>query len=170
MEIADSAGSDQARRCKIKSDALRLLSFSPRSVVELRQRLLMKKYPESDIDEVIALFQKQGLLNDEKFARLYANSKVHSKPVGRRQLAIDLKRKGLSPELIEKSLSNLPDYDEKSAARELVARRFERMSGISGERKKARLFGFLKRRGFSQEVIYSVLTDLFKGDAANESF
>jgi regulatory protein len=150
--------------CKIKSDALRLLSFSPRSVAELKQRLKTKRYPDALIEEAVTLLTKQGLLNDEQFARLYANSKIHTKPVGRKKLETELKRKGLAPDLVQKSLESLSDYDEKQAARDLVARRFERMSDLPKEKKKARLFGFLARRGFSQNVIFLVLEELFRGE------
>ena len=151
---------------KVKSDALRLLAVSPRSVEELRGRLKLKKHPDPAIETVLELLKKQGFLNDQKFAELYAGSRVNARPVGRRQLEMDLKKKGLSSEVIGGALSNLQDYDEKEAVRKLAQSRFSRMTGISPEKKKARLFGFLKRRGFSNDIIFSVLSELVK--EANE--
>ena len=49
---------------KIKSDALRLLSFRPRSEKELRQRLKLKKHPAPLIEEVLDLLKRQGMLDD----------------------------------------------------------------------------------------------------------
>ena len=154
---------------KAKSDALRLLSFRPRSVAELRQRLKLKKYPESIIAPVIELLQKQHLLDDEKFAKLFANSRVNSRPAGKRQIELDLKKKGLPGDLIRRTMESLTDYDEKKTARDLVRRKKQKMSGVSDEKKKARLFGFLQRRGFSSGVIFSVLSELFAEAAADES-
>jgi regulatory protein len=147
---------------RIKADALRLLSFKPRSRDELRRRLQIKKYPSELVEEVIGLLTRQGLLNDEKFAKLMVDSLVHSRPTGRRQMAIELKKKGLSSELINKTLEEAGEYDEKKAARDLVFSRFSKMTGVSRETKKSRLYGFMRRRGFSNDVIFSVLTDLFK--------
>ena len=147
---------------KARSDALKLLSFSPRSVAELTKRLQVKRYPQDIIDRVVEQFKKQGLLDDEKFARLYASSRVHSKPVGKRQLELELKRKGLPADLVKESVEGLQDYDERAAALEIAGRRLEKMAGISTEKKKARLFGFLARRGFAQGTVYSVLEELFK--------
>ena len=132
----------------------------PRSVEELRHRLKLKKHPAASIEPVIELLKKQGLLNDEKFAKLFAGSLVHSKPVGRRQIERDLKKKGVSSAVIQDTLSNFKDYDEREAARKLVENRFRRMSGLTAEKKKTRLFGFLKRRGFSNEAIFSALSSL----------
>ncbi|MGH7197755.1 MAG: regulatory protein RecX [Candidatus Omnitrophota bacterium] len=149
---------------KIKTDALRLLSFRPRSVAELRQRLKMRRYPAGAVENVIDMLTRQGLLNDEKFVKLFAQSRISTRPVAKRQLEIDLKKKGLSKELIGTALADLKDYDEKAAARELVFRRFEKMGNIPDEKKRSRIYGFLKRRGFDNDTIFSVLDGLFKDD------
>ena len=147
---------------KAKSDALRLLSVRPRSVEELRGRLRLKRYADPVISLVLASFEKQGLLNDEKFAKLFAQSRLYSRPVGKRELEFELRKKGLSKPLISQTLENLGEYDEVETARQLVFTRFHKMTGISEEKKKARLFGFLKRRGFSSTAIFSALAKLFK--------
>ena len=146
---------------KAKSDALRLLTFSARSVEELRSRLKMKRFGAEIIDDVVESFQKQGLLNDEKFAELYANSRVYTRPTGKRQVETDLKKKGVPSKIISETLAKMSDYDEKKAARDLVYGRFQKMTGVSREKKKARLFAFLKRRGFDTNIIFKVLSELF---------
>lgn len=160
--VADTAA--DSALLKAKSDALRLLSIRPRSIDELKSHLKLKKYPETAIDEVIRLFQHQGLLNDEKFAKFYAAARVHTRPAGRRQLEFDLKRKGIPNKIVSETISNLEDYDEKKIAKDLVWRRFEKMSGLPKEKKKARLYGFLKRRGFSDDAVFQVINDLFKNE------
>ncbi len=147
---------------RIKTDALRLLAARPRSIAELRSRLKLKKHDERLIDEVLDSLKKQGMLDDEKFARLYAGSRVHSRPAARRQLEFELRRKGLSKEIVGRTLDGLGEYDEKKAARDLVFARFHKMTGIPPEKKKARLFGFLRRRGFSTETALAALNGLFK--------
>ena len=158
-----AAASDtaSAELVKAKSDALRLLSFKPRSVKELCDKLRCKRYDNELVDKVVDQLKRQGFLDDDKFGRLAAHSSVHTRPMGRRRLEMELERKGLSKETVRKSLESLGDYDEKQAARDLVSGRFQRMTGLSAEKKKARLFGFLRRRGFPTDVIFSVLSELF---------
>ncbi len=146
---------------KVKSDALRLLAFQPRSVEELRSRLKLKRYPDDLIAQAIDALKRQGLLDDTKFAKLFAESRLYSRPTGKKQLETDLKKKGLPQALIAETLGGLKDYDEKKMARELVQTRFHRMTGVSAEKKKTRLFGFLKRRGFGNDVIFAVMKELF---------
>ena len=159
---AAESNTASAELVKAKSDALRLLSFQPRSVKELTDRLKRKRYDGPLVEKVIEQLKRQGLLDDEKFGRLAAHASVHARPMGRRRLEMDLERKGLSKETVRKSLESLGDYDEKLAARELIFGRFQKMTGLSSEKKKARLFGFLRRRGFPSGVIFSVLSELFQ--------
>ncbi len=155
---------------KIKSDALRLLSFGARSAAELRSRLKLKKYSAGLIDETVESFQKQGLIDDEKFAKLFAESRVYNRPSGKKQLEMDLKKKGLSGELIRKTVESLKDYDEKEMIRGLVAKRLKTMSGVTKEKKKMRLYGFLKRRGFESDAIFSVMNEFFSGRMGEAGF
>ena len=154
---------DESALLKAKSDGLRLLSFSARSASELRSRLKLKRYPDDLVEEVIDSFQKQGLIDDVKFAKLFAESRVYSRPSGKRQLEIDLKKKGLSGELVRQTVDNLKDYDEKEMVRTLALRRLKGMSGVSKEKKKMRIYGFLKRRGFTNDAIFPVLDEILKG-------
>ncbi len=173
--MSEQGKHDLQGESKAKSDALRLLAARPRSVEELRGRLKLKKHPAEEIENVLETLKKQGLLDDEKFAKLMTVSKTLSRPVGRRQLEMDMKRKGISTRIIESTMSGLTDYDEKEAVRKLVESRAARMKGLPPEKRKARLFGFLKRRGFSSDAIYSVLKGLVsddtfsKGDEHDES-
>ena len=146
----------------IKDSALKLLSIRPRSVEELRGRLKLKKYAAGEIEEVLAMLQRQGLLDDEKFAKFFANSRVYSRPAGKKQLAFELGRQGLSSELVSKTLENLKDYNEKETAGNLVRLRFQKMKGLTRQKKQARIYSFLKRRGFETDTIFAVMESLFK--------
>ena len=169
MNIDANSNEHDKELLKAKSDALRLLSFSARSSSELRKRLQMKKVEAGIIDEVIESFTKQGLLDDQKFAKLYAESRVHTRPTGRKNLEADLKRKGLSAETVSETLAGLKDFDEKTVAKDLIELRFHKMTGISVEKKKARLFSFLKRRGFGNDAIFAAMNELFQEDLSVES-
>ena len=151
---------------KAKGDALKLIHVRARSVNELTERLKIKRYPEDIVSDVIEAFKRQGFLDDEKFAKLFASARIFGRPAGKRQVELELKRKGLSEAVVQKTIGEMRDYDEKKAAKELIARRFEQMKGLPSQKIKARLFAFLQRRGFNTDVIYSVINELLKEDGS----
>ena len=113
------------------------------------------------IERVIELFLAQGLLNDAQFARVVANN-LQSRAYGRRRAELELRKKGLKGQEVAEALEVFDPESQALAARDLAARRLERMKGLGLEQKKRRLFGFLRRRGFEPAAIFAVFTDLFK--------
>ena len=157
----DPEPTQDAALAKAKKDALRLLSFRARSIQELRGRLTRKNHTPALVEQVIGFCLKQGLLDDEKFAKLYALSRIQSRPVGKNLIQRDLQSKGVSAQVVLQALGTLVDFDEKQTALNMATRRHQRMSGLAENVSKARLYGFLKRRGFTGEAVFYALSKLY---------
>ena len=153
---------------KVKKDALRLLSFRARSTQELRLRLARKNHGKALVEEAIEYFTRQGFLDDEKFAKLYAMSRLQSRPSGKKQIAFDLQSKGVSRAAVDRALGSLEDFDEKQMALELALRRQKSMRSVPDQTAKTRLYGLLKRRGFGSEAVFYALGKLYKDTGSFE--
>ena len=153
---------------KTKKAALRLLAFRPSSESELRQRLAQKKLPVDAIEHAMAELRQSGMLDDEKFAKLYALSRIQSRPTGKGQIGFDLKKKGIPARLVESALGSLKDFDENATALELARRRHARMTHLKESVSKMRLYGFLKRRGFGHEAVRFALSKIYKNTGGLE--
>src|SRR3954454_15508864 len=67
--------------------AVKLLAAKPRSIGELRERLLEKNWTNNEIvDGVIEKLKEYKYLDDEQFARDVAMSNLRQKPQGKRRL------------------------------------------------------------------------------------
>src|SRR3954470_19859466 len=67
--------------------AVKLLAAKPRSVGELRERLLEKNWTNAEIvGRVIEKLTEYNYLDDAKFAADLAHSKLRQKPQGKRRL------------------------------------------------------------------------------------
>ncbi len=135
--------------------ALRLLAYKPRTVAEMRVRLLEKDWAEEAVvDQVVARLEELGYLNDEEFAANFANSQLTTKPIGRTRLRRDLQRKKLPAQVVEQSLNEA--YEQRSEE-ELIERAIKkrlRLKGAPETREEAKkLFDYLMRRGFSYDLI-----------------
>ena len=64
----------------------------------------------------------------------------------------------VNPEIIENSLAQAKnDYSETQIVSQLAQQRLSRIKGVAPLKAKARLYGYLLRRGFSPEVVGEVL-------------
>jgi len=135
--------------------AVKLLAAKPRSVAELRERLLEKKWTnEAIVEAVLQKLGEYGYLNDERFAFSYASYKVKQKPVGRRRLERDLKFKkidsGVANEALEMVFTQTP---EEQLIDQAIAKRL-RIRGKPKNRAEAKsLFEHLLRQGFEFELV-----------------
>ena len=138
---------------KTLARAFRLLAAKPRSVAQLRERLLEKAAAEA-VEPVIARLLDLGYLNDEKFAASFAHSRLTVKPLGRTRLRQDLQRKKLDQQTVEQALATA--YEEQSEE-SLIERTLEkrlRLKGVPSSRAESKkLFDYLLRRGFSYDIV-----------------
>jgi regulatory protein len=149
-------------RRKIFERAIKLLAAKPRSVAELRERLLRGKNTDQAIVEaVISRLREYGYLNDERFAFSYASYKVKQKPVGRRRLERDLKFKKIDSAVATEALEMV--YAETSEE-QLIEKAIEKRLRIRGRPKNRaeakRLFDHLLRQGFGFELVSNKIRSL----------
>ena len=153
-------------RRKTFERAIKLLAARPRSVAELRERLLRaKSADEATVEIVIARLREYGYLNDERFAFSYASYKVKQKPVGRRRLERDLKFKKVDSGVANEALEMV--YAETSEE-DLIDKAIEKRLRIRGKPKNRAeaksLFDHLLRQGFEFELVSEKIRSLTKDD------
>jgi regulatory protein len=154
---------ERSRR-KTFDRAVNLLTYKPRSIEELRTRLLEKVWTNAEIvDEVIEKLKEYNYLNDEQYATSFASSKIRQKAFGKRRLQQDLRRKKLDNETIEKALENaFEEYPEEDVIDRAVAKRL-RIKGIPETiNEKKNFFGYLMRQGFDYDLIRQKMDELPK--------
>ena len=142
-------------RRKTFERAVKLLAAKPRSVAELRERLLRGKNTNSEVVEnVIARLREYGYLNDEHFAFSYASYKVKQRPLGRRRLERDLKFKKVDSAVANQALELVfTETPEEQLIDQAIAKRV-RLRGKPKNRLEAKsLFDHLLRQGFQFELV-----------------
>ncbi len=130
--------------------AMRFISYRPRSQQEVEQKLLSKDYAPPVVQKVIEKLQSNGLVEDEQFAQTWIENRTEFRPRSRRLLAMELRQKGISEEIIEETFDDLDSEEQLalSAARKYA----HRLNGLEREKFRMRMLGFLARRGFSFDV------------------
>ena len=150
--------------------AVKLLAAKPRSVGELRERLLEKNWTDRAIvDAVIEKLSDYKYLDDEQFAVDLAVSKLRQRPQGRRRLKQTLSQKKLDKEIVDQAIVTA---FEKIPETELIDQAIEkrvRLKGIPKTRYDIKKFyDHLLRRGFSYDLVATRLRDIAKADLTRD--
>ena len=143
--------------------ALRLLSYRPRAVNELRTRLLLKRFSASIVDEVVELLTIEGLLDDGSFARVWLGSRQRLSPRSASLIKRELSAKGVSRETIDDALVNISDDENAYRAGLKYSRRLGQADFVNFRRK---LWAYLQRRGFSSAISRRTVARLWQEEEA----
>jgi regulatory protein len=149
----------EARRSG-KEKAIRLLAHRARSRKEIVDRLKQAGYEPQDIDWVIEELQRLRLLDDAEFARLFARTRMITKPVGAFLLRQELKQRGVAEKEIEAAVAaGYEEQSEREVARELAIKNKKKQVRLDEDKAKQRVTDFLLRRGFHWEIVNEIIED-----------
>lgn len=138
---------------------LRLLTARPRTRVELRQALLRKGFEEDVADQVLARLDEVGLVDDAAFAEVWVRSRHAYQGLGRRALAAELHRKGVTDEIAAAAVSTVDAQAERERAAELVRKRLRSLHNADEATRVRKLVGMLARRGYSEGLAFQVVRE-----------
>ena len=134
-----------------KARAVELLSYRPMSAKELRDKLTQKgESPEAAASAVDWLCEK-GLLDDGRYAGMVVRHYA-AKGYGQSRVRQELQRRGVSRELWEEALRELPEPEDK-----LDAYLASKLKDPDDRAQVQKVSAALIRRGFSWEEIRAAL-------------
>lgn len=143
--------------------ALRLLNYRDRSESALKDKLEEKGFSSEEISSVIATLTDDGLLDDRRFARELAASRIRNKNWGPKRIALDLHRKGVPSEVVESVLGDISSETLELTAGRALQKWLEKKNaqecGI-GEKDFARACRHLESRGFARGLILRLISPL----------
>ncbi|MCK5328249.1 MAG: RecX family transcriptional regulator, partial [Candidatus Latescibacteria bacterium] len=139
------------------------LSFRPRTVKEVRDKLREKDYKETIVQETIVLLKRLGLLDDRDFAARWIAERVRLKPRGRRLLFSELLKKGIAREMVEETLSEaFENIDERTLAAGLLRKKAARYRSVEPREAFRKMSDLLVRKGFDFGVARDVAGEMVR--------
>jgi regulatory protein len=139
--------------------ALHFIDYRPRSTDEVRKNLIKHKCPEGLVEETLERLKRSGLVNDDAFARAWVENRNTFRPRGKAVLRMELRRKGLSDDVIQSVLDE--QKDEEALCLAAAKKQSRRLVGLEFVDFRSKLAGHLGRRGFSYDVISPVVSQIW---------
>jgi regulatory protein len=134
-----------------REKAVELLARREHSSAELERKLLQREFSPAVIEPVLEELRQKRWLDDERFARMYAETRLRRKAMGAGKLVEELTRKGVPREVTERTVAEYCTEQYQREAVEEAARKALRRVGENREK----LLRALRNRGFAMEYIRS---------------
>lgn len=148
----------------VRDAAARRLAGGSRTCKELKEYLLKKEFKEEEIDELIKDYIDYGYLDDERYCHEYFRY-AFGRGKSKSRAFYELRTKGISQNLIDIAYEEYEgDTDERGRAME-AAMKILRNAGIEdGDSVPEKILGRIGRnlssKGYSSDIIYSIIGDL----------
>jgi len=146
---------------KAKQAAVNLLSYRPRSIKEVSNRLVHKGWNKDLADRVTGELVDKGYLNDEEFAAIFARDKAKNKCLGPVALKSELIKTGVAQKIIEQTIEAVySKYPADELIQRLMKKRGIDLDVPLVKKEKQRFINLLKRKGFTWDQMESVVRNL----------
>jgi regulatory protein len=139
----------------------------PRSRRELERRLLQARFEPEEVSDVLRRLERVGLVDDEAFARQYAEHRFGSRMEGSRAVVNGLRAVGIAPSLAVAVAEEAPE-DEEERALALANARAPRLVAVPPQKAFGRLSSLLMRRGYGPEVARGAARKALAVDESDE--
>ena len=151
-ELKEMIELSNERRAKEK--ALWLISYRDHSKKELREKI-QRTCDADSAEKAVERMEELGLVNDDSFARQYAQKLIFGKKMSKRAAAFELSRKGIDKETAERILDET-EVDYRESIRAVIEKKYR---GISDEKIRRRAVAALQRLGYGWDDIRAVLEE-----------
>lgn len=148
----------------VRDAAARRLAGGSRTCKELKDYLLKKEFKEAEIDELIKDYIDYGYLDDERYCHEYFRY-AFGKGKSKSRAFYDLRTKGISQSLIDIAYEEYEgDTDERGRAMEAAMKILSNAGIEDGDTVPEKILGRIGRnlssKGYSSDIIYSIIGDL----------
>lgn len=141
---------------RARSDAQRYISAGEHTAEQLRSYLERRSYHSTVVNDICKWAEDTGLVDDMRYAEIFVRSHSQRSPMGDFRIGMELRRRGVSSEIVEGVLSGRDEDDLRST---LVREIRVKYGNLEHEKALRRASGYLRRRGFRFDLVRSVLEE-----------
>ncbi len=139
---------------RVKKRALFLLERMDRTEQQLYEKLCRSGYPEVCVQAAVEYVKQYHYIDDLKYAKNYV--RCYQQKKSRQCLKMDLMKKGVAGEFIERALEEELESDEREKIKALLEkRRYD--YNCTDRKEQQRMYQFLMRRGYKSSDIFAVM-------------
>jgi regulatory protein len=141
--------------------AYKALNRRERTVCELRAHLEGKRVEPAAIDAVVAELERERFLDDDGYARRFADDKRRLERWGAERIERELRRRGVAADTVAAALADRDRDDELQSALALLAEKVR--EPLSDDRGRDRAWRMLVRKGYAPELAYDAISQVSSG-------
>lgn len=134
-------------------------AYQERSQQEVRNKLYDWGLYAVDVENIIADLITNNFLNEERFARAYAQGRFKIKHWGRIKIKQGLQQKKVSPRLIKEALAQIEPSEYIVRLEVILDKKALVLSEKDPYKRKMKLANFAATKGYESDLIFDILNN-----------
>ena len=104
--------------------------------------------------------QKEGYLNEERFAKAFAGGKFRLNKWGRQKIDFELRIRGVPELMIQEGLLEIDDEEYKQTLKEILHRKKNEIKPEKNVNIREKMINFAYGKGYETDLILSVIKEM----------
>ncbi len=150
---------EENKKASIYDTALKYIGIRMRSIKEMKEYLIRKKFDSKDIDNTINKLIEQGLLNDKLFSKAFVNDKINLTNNGIDKIRNDLEKLGVEDSYIEEALNNVDKNILLDKLNKIIEKEVRLNSKLPTIKMKNKIINRCINLGYKLEDINNILNN-----------
>lgn len=121
---------------------------------DIMAKLENKKLQEKDIDKIITQLEKEKFIDEERYARAFANDKFRYNDWGKIKISSQLKAKHISDRHITAALEGIEEREYLEKIQKLLTAKRKTIKAKNQYDLYGKLFRYGQSKGFESELLY----------------
>ena len=135
-------------------------SYQERCIRDTEKKLKDWAVQKKLIPVLISQLQKEGYINEERFAIVYAGGKFRVNKWGRQKIEFELRLKGLSDAMIRKGVDGIDEEDYLRVLNNILGKKHKELDPEKDLNIREKLITFAHGKGYEMELILTALKEL----------
>jgi regulatory protein len=135
-------------------------TYQERYIREVQDKLKSWAVQKQQIPVIINQLQKEGFLNEERFAKAFAGGKFRLNKWGRQKIEFELKLRGLPELLIEEGLFEIDEEEYREVLKELISRKYQEIKHEKTVNIREKIINFAYMKGYEMSLILALIKEL----------
>ena len=132
-------------------------AYQERTINEVRIKLFSFQLDKIHNDKIIKQLIKEDYINEERYARVFAVSKLRANKWGRKKIFYALSEKRIPEIFIEIGLSEINEEEYLHTIRELIKKKRKVVKETDNYKLNNKIAAFLISKGFEPDLIWRVI-------------
>ena len=137
-------------------------AFQERCITEVKTKLSRMNVPQEYWEPLLNHLKQNGFVNEERFAELFVRSKIRQKGWGPVKIKMELRKKSIADELIDRYLSEFQTEDQDELLIGWLRKKLKTIQKDEPLKQREKLIRFGISKGFETGKVFQAVNKLIK--------